>query len=52
MYCQTEAPSSQKPRQGQDSQPDFITTAYQVDCLIQGGENHLQGQEGLHRVST
>ena len=52
MYCQTEIPSSQKPHQGQDSQPDFVTTTYEVDCSIQGRENHLQGQQGLHRVLT
>ena len=52
MHHQTEVPSSQKPPQGQDSQPDFITTTYQVDCSVQGGENHPQGQHGLHHVST
>ena len=52
MYRQTEVPSSQKPHQGQDSQPDFITTTYRVDCSIQGRENHPQCQQGLHRVLT
>ena len=52
MHHQTVAPSSQKPHQGQDSQPDCITTTYWVDCSIQGGENHLQSQQGLHCVST
>ena len=52
MYYQTEVPSSQKSHQGQDSQPDFVTTTYRVDCSIQGGENHPQSQQGLHRVST
>ena len=52
MYHQTEVPSPPKPRQGQDSQLDFVTTTYRVDFSIQGGENHLQSQEGLHHVST
>ena len=52
MYCQTEVPASQEPCQGQDSQPDFVTTTHQVDCSVQGRENHLQCQQGLHRVST
>ena len=52
MYCQIEVPSSQKSCQGQDSEPDFITTTYRVDCSIQGRENHLQSQQGLHCVST
>ena len=52
MYRQTEVPASQEPSQGQDSQPIFITTTHRVDCSVQGGESHLQGQQGLHRVST
>ena len=52
MHCQTEVPSSQKPHQGQDSQPDCITTTYWVDCSIQGGESHPQSQQGVHCVST
>ena len=52
MYHQTEVPASQEPSQGQDSQPIFVTTIHQVDCSVQGGKNHLQGQQGLHRDST
>ena len=52
MYHQTEVPASQEPSHGQDSQPIFITTSHRVDCSVQGGKNHLQGQQGLHRVST
>ena len=52
MYCQTQVPASQEPSQGQDSQPIFVATAHQVDCSVQVGESYLQGQEGLHRVST
>ena len=52
MYCQTQVPASQEPSQGQDSQPIFVTTTHRVDCSVQGGESHLQGQEGLCHVST
>ena len=52
MYCQTEVPASQKPSQGQDSQPIFVPTTHWVDCSVQGRENHPQGQEGVHHVST
>ena len=52
MYHQTEVPASQEPSQGQDSQPIFVPTTHRVDCSVQGGENHPQGQQGLHRVST
>ena len=52
MYCQTEVPAPQEPCQGQDPQPIFVPTTHRVDCSVQGGESHLQGQEGLHRVST
>ena len=52
MYRQTEVPASQEPSQRQDSQPIFITTTHRVDCSVQGGEDHLQGQQVLHRVST
>ena len=51
MYRQTEVPASQEPSQGQ-SQPIFVPTAHRVDCSVQDGENHPQGQQGLHRVST
>ena len=30
MYHQTEVLSSQKPHQGQDSQPDFVTSTYRL----------------------
>ena len=52
MYHQTEAHASQEPSRRQDSQPIFVTTTHQVNCSAQGRESHLQGQEGLHRVST
>ena len=52
MYCQTEVPASQEPSQGQDSEPIFVATTHQDDCSVQVGEHYLQGQEGLHRVST
>ena len=52
MYRQTEVPASQEPSQGQDSQPIFVTTTHRVDCSVQGGENHPQGQQGLHYVLT
>ena len=52
MYCQTEVPASQEPHEGQDSQPDFVTTTHQVDCSVQGRENQPQGQQGLHHVLT
>ena len=52
MYRQTEVPASQEPSQGQDSQPIFIPTTHRVDCSVQGGENHPQGQQGLYRVSA
>ena len=52
MHHHTEVPSSQKPRQGQDSHPDCITTTYWVDCSIQGRESHLQSQQGVHHVSA
>ena len=52
MYHQTEVPASQEPSQGQDSQPIFITATHRVDCSVQGGEIHPQGQQGLHRVLT
>ena len=52
MYCQTEVPAPQEPCQGQDRQPIFVPTTHWVDCSVQGGASHPQGQEGLHRVST
>ena len=52
MYCQTEVPAPQEPCQGQDPQPIFVPTTHRVDCSVQGGASHPQGQEGLHRVST
>ena len=52
MYRQTEVPASQEPSQGQDSQPIFVLTTHRVDCSVQGGENRLQGQQGLYHVST
>ena len=52
MHHQTEVLSSQKPRQGQDSLPDCVTTTYWVDCSIQGGESHPQSQQGVHCVLT
>ena len=52
MYRQTEVPASQEPSQGQDSQPDFVTTTHWVDCSVQDGQNHSQGQQGLHHVLT
>ena len=52
MYHQTEVPASQEPSQGQDSEPIFVTTTHRVDCSVCGRENHPQGQQGLHHVST
>ena len=52
MYHQTDVLASQEPSQGQDSQPIFVTTTHWVDCSVQGGENHPQGQQGLHCILT
>ena len=51
-YHKTEVPASQEPSQGKDSPPIFVTTTHLVDCSVQGRENHMQGQQGMHRVST
>ena len=52
MYHQTEVPASEEPSHGQDSEPIFLTTTHRFDCSVQGRENHPQGQQGLHHVST
>ena len=52
MYRQTEVPASQEPSQREDPQPIFVPTTHRVDCSVQGGESHPQGQQGLHRVSS